>query len=158
MGTTPEVKTITITRIFNAPRELAWKSWTEPERVMQWWGPKDYSSPQCKIDLRVGGKYLFGMQDKYGKIIWGGGVYKKIDPPNELVMTDIFMDGEGNMVPASYYGFEEDFPEATITVRFEDANGKTKMTLIHENLPVKHSEGATLGWSESFDKLAETLA
>jgi uncharacterized protein YndB with AHSA1/START domain len=153
----PAVKDVVITRIFDAPRELVWRAWTEPERLQEWWGPKDYSSPLCKIDLQVGGKYQFSMRDKEGKTIWGGGVYKNIDPPKELVMTDNFMDADGNIVPASYYEFDGDFPEATITVRLEDLGGKTRMTLTHENLPSAHSEGASIGWNESFDKLTNIL-
>ncbi|HLD93422.1 MAG TPA: SRPBCC domain-containing protein [Anaerolineales bacterium] len=152
-----EVKTITITRIFDAPPELVWKAWTEPERVMEWWGPKGYSSPTCKIDLRIGGKYLFSMQADDGKIIWSSGTFQKIDPPKELVFTDNFADADGNVVPGGHYGFEEEFPEGRITVRFEDMGGKTKITLTHENMPATQSDGATVGWSQSLDKLAEAL-
>ena len=48
-----------ITRAFDAPRELVWKAWTDPEQVKRWWGPKDFTAPFCKIDLRVRGKYLY---------------------------------------------------------------------------------------------------
>ena len=154
---TTAVKTITITRIFDAPRELVWEAWTDPEQVKQWWGPKNYNAPASKIDLRDGGRYVVSMQGPDGKMIWSGGVYKKIDPPNELVMTDNFTAEDGNVVPASHYDFEEDFPEGVITVHFEDLGGKTKMTLTHEKMPVTESEGATQGWNESFDKLVEAL-
>ena len=53
---------IVITRLFDAPRELAWEVWTEPEFIMQWWGPKNFTSPSCTIDLRVGGSYLYCMR------------------------------------------------------------------------------------------------
>ena len=58
---------LTITRIFDAPRDLLWKAWTEPERVMRWWGPKGFTSPVCKIDLRIGGSYLFCMLSPDGE-------------------------------------------------------------------------------------------
>ena len=51
-----------VTRIIDAPVEQVWRAWTDPEYVKRWWGPKDYTSPSCKIDLRVGGKYLFSMR------------------------------------------------------------------------------------------------
>jgi uncharacterized protein YndB with AHSA1/START domain len=98
------------------------------------------------------------MRDKDGKVIWSGGIYKKIEPPTELVMTDNFMDADGNVVPGSYYGFEEEFPEAIITIRLEELDGRTKMTLTHENLPSSQSDGANEGWNESLDKLAEALS
>ncbi|AKB78832.1 putative glutathione S-transferase-related transmembrane protein [Methanosarcina horonobensis HB-1 = JCM 15518] len=49
---------LVITKIFNAPRELVWKAWTDPERVKRWWGPKGFTSPVSEIDFRVGGAYL----------------------------------------------------------------------------------------------------
>lgn len=52
---------LVITRIFDAPRELVWKAWTEPERVKRWWGPKVFTAPFVKIDLHVGGEYLYCM-------------------------------------------------------------------------------------------------
>lgn len=55
----PVKQELVITRVFDAPREPVWKAWTEPERLRRWWGPKDYTAPVCKVDLRVGGKYLF---------------------------------------------------------------------------------------------------
>ena len=50
---------LVVTRIIDAPIELVWKAWTDPEHVMKWWGPKYYTSPSCKIDLREGGECRF---------------------------------------------------------------------------------------------------
>lgn len=50
---------ITISRVFDAPREKVWKAWTDPELIKKWWGPKDFTAPRIEIDFRVGGKYLF---------------------------------------------------------------------------------------------------
>lgn len=47
---------IVISRIFNAPRELVWKAWTDPEMIKQWWGPEGFTAPSAKVDLRVGGE------------------------------------------------------------------------------------------------------
>ncbi len=150
---------LVITRIFDAPRELVFKAWTEPEHLMRWWGPKAFTSPVCKIDLRVGGKYLFCMRSPDGKDYYSTGVYQKIDPPNEIVCTDSFADENGKVVPASYYGMGEDFPlELQVTVTFEDYQGKTKMTLKHVGFPPGDNQMAEAGWNESFDKLAEILA
>jgi uncharacterized protein YndB with AHSA1/START domain len=150
---------LVITRIIDAPRELVWKAWTEPERMKKWWGPKIFTSPVCKIDLRIGGKYLFCMRDKEGKDYWSTGVYKEIVAPERLVCSDSFSDENGNPVPASHYGFPGDFPfEMTVTVTFESQGSKTKMTLRHAGMPSGDmSKMAGLGWNESFDKLAESL-
>lgn len=149
---------LTITRVFDAPRELVWKAWTDPEQLMRWWGPAMFTAPIWKMDLRVGGKYLFCMRSPDGKDYYATGVYQKIDPPKELVYTDSFADAEGNVVPGSYYGFAEDFPsDLLVTVTFEELDGKTKMTLRHAGFPAGESELAQGGWNESFDKLAEFL-
>ncbi len=95
---------VEITRIFNAPRELVWQAWTDPAHVMRWWGPKDFTSPACRIDLRVGGKYHFCMQAPDGQKIWSTGVYHEIVPLERLVYIDSFADEQGTPVPASYYG------------------------------------------------------
>ena len=150
---------VLITRLFDAPRELVWQAWTDPKHFMLWWGPKDYRCPYCEMDLRVGGKYLNCMRSPEGKEYWGTGVLREIVPMERLVFTDSFADEQGNVVPGTYYGMSPDFPvEMLVTVTFEDQDGKTKMTLIHAGLPAgPDSEGTHQGWSESFDKLAETL-
>lgn len=158
-ATNAVARELVITRIFDAPRELVWRAWTEPERLMRWWGPKGYTSPVFKIDLRVGGKYLYCMRSPEGKEFWSTGVYREIVPPERLVVTDSFADQDGNVVPASHYGLGEDFPlELEVSVTFEEQDGKTKMTLRHVGLPAgQMSEMTGAGWNESFDKLAESL-
>jgi uncharacterized protein YndB with AHSA1/START domain len=150
---------IVITRVLNAPRELVWKAWTDPDHFKRWWGPKDFTAPFCQIDLRVGGKYLNCMRSPQGREYWGTGVYREVVPFERLVFTDSFSDAEGNVVPATYYGMPADFPlEMLVTVTFEDEAGKTRMTLKHENLPAgEMSEQTGAGWSQSFDKLADSI-
>lgn len=153
-----------ITRVFEAPREVVWKVWTEREHVMRWWGPKIFTCPACEIDFRVGGKYLFCMRSDSGpeawqKGLWSTGVYREIVPLEKIVCTDSFADENGNVVPGTYYGMPDDFPpEMLVTVTFEELEGKTRMVLRHEGMPAgEMSESAGTGWNESFDKLAEIL-
>ncbi len=157
IGAKPANQTLIITRVFEAPRELVWKAWTDPNHMMRWWGPKRFISPVCKIDFRVGGKYLFCMRSPEGRDYWSTGVYREIVPMERIVYSDNFADEKGNVVPASYYNFpEENWPkELLVTVTFE---GKTKMTLHHAGFPdAHHNNLASLGWNESFDKLAASL-
>lgn len=158
-GTSTSVRHLTIERIFDAPRALVWKAWTDPEHLMRWWGPKDFTSPACTVDLRVGGRYLFCMQSPDGQKYWSTGVYNEIIPLERLVCTDSFADEQGNVVPATYYGMGEDIPlEMLVTITFEDHSGKTKMTLHHTGLPAGEMADMTgAGWNESFDKLAASL-
>jgi len=151
---------LTITRLFDAPREAVWKAWTSTEFLKKWWGPKLFTAPVIKSDLRVGGKYLYCMRGPDGKDYWSTGVYRDIVPLERLVMTDSFADENGNVVPASHYGMTGDWPAALlVTVLFEEINGRTKVTLLHEGLPAGMMREMTeTGWSESFDKLAESIA
>ena len=144
---------LVITRVFDAPPELVWKAWTEPEHFKRWWGPKGFTSPVYKIDLKVGGKYLSCMRSPEGQEMWSTGVFREIVPPQRLVMTASLADEEGNIVPAG------DWPlETLVTVTFEEHNGKTKLTLKHAGMPAgKNRDMAGAGWNESFDKLAEEL-
>jgi uncharacterized protein YndB with AHSA1/START domain len=150
---------LTITRIFDAPRELVWRAWTEPELVMRWWGPKGFTSPVSKIDFRVGGKYVSCMRSPEGKEYWGTGVYREIVEPELIICTDSFADEEGNVVSASHYGMSPEFPlEMLLTVRFEEQDGKTKLTLKHVGFPSREDiDGARAGWNESLDKLGEVV-
>ena len=150
---------ITITRIFDAPRERVWKYWTESDRFICWWGPKDFTAPYTNMDLRVGGKYLFCMRSPEGKDYWGTGIYKEISEPNRIFFTDSFADEHGNVVPASFYGMVTDMPLVLdVEITFEDFEGKTRMTLQHCGMPDENMREMTkASWIESFDKLAECL-
>ena len=151
-------RTIKIIREFNVPREKVWQSWTDPDKYMCWSGPKDYSAPYAKIDLRVGGKILSSMRGPDGKDIWSVGTYKEIIDQNRLVITDSFADEHGNIVPASHYGIESAFPlELEVDVKFKDLGGKTRMILEHRGIPQAYIEPTTEGWNQSFDKLAECV-
>ena len=149
---------LVIIRTFPAPRKLVWRAWTEPELCMRWWGPKDFSAPACKIDLRVGGSYLNCMRSPEGKDYWSTGVYRELVEPERIVSTDSFADPQGNPVPASYYGMD-DFPqELEITVSFQEEGGVTRMVLRHVGIPPATKGECEQGWNESFDKLAALLA
>jgi uncharacterized protein YndB with AHSA1/START domain len=152
---------LVIERVFDAPREMVFRAWTERDQFVQWWGPEGFSTPYCTIDLRVGGEMRFCMRSaEYGDI-WCGGIFYEIDPPSRLVYGDYFTDEEGSRVSATHYGMSADFPEETMTsVTFEDiGGGKTKMTL-RQAIPsaLAEREGAFVGWNQSFDRLAAFLA
>jgi uncharacterized protein YndB with AHSA1/START domain len=151
-----------IERTFDAPRELVWKAWTDPEMYAKWWGPRNFTGTVRELDVRVGGTFLGAMTSpdfNEGRPIWSKGIFKEIVPLERLVMTDSFADENGNVVSATEYGMPDDFPlEMVVTVTFEDAGqGKTKMTLRHEGLPASQKDGAGTGWNESLDKMAEIL-
>lgn len=152
-------KLLIITRLFDAPRELVWKAWTEPGYVMRWWGPEGFTAPVVKIDLRIGGNYLFCMRSPEGRDYWSTGVYHEIVPSKRIVATDNFADEKGNIVPSVYYGIIGDrSPELKVTVTFGEQKGRTKFTLRHEGFPQGHmNDLAKAGWNQSLDKFAMLL-
>jgi len=144
-----EVKMIEVSRTFDAPLELLWKSWTEPKHFMNWYGPKGFTIPTCEIDLRVGGRHLWGMSSPDGRQMYFTGVYKEVVPMERLVFTDSMSDAEGNVM-----GMGEGMPESMdVTVTFVHADGKTTVTVSHMG-----AEHSAMGWEQAFDKLAEVLA
>jgi uncharacterized protein YndB with AHSA1/START domain len=150
---------LVITRFFDAPRDLVWKAWTDPAFVMRWWGPKNFTSPSCRADLRVSGSYLYCMRSPEGKEIWSGGVFREIHKPEKIVCTAGFTDEQGNPVPAATYGMSPDFPaEMLMTVTFEVQAGRTRLTLRYAGIPAGDSlDMARAGWNESLDKFAAVV-
>ena len=160
-GVGTEEQGLVIERVFDAPRDLVWRSWTEPEHFQRWYGPQGFTVPTCEIDLRVGGRYLWGMRSPDGHAMWSTGVYSEIVPLERFIATASPADEHGNVVPPSQYGMGEDVPlETIIAVALEDlGGGKTKMTLRHTGWPdTDMAAGAGGGWNQAFDKLAEALA
>jgi uncharacterized protein YndB with AHSA1/START domain len=150
---------LVITRFINAPRTLVWKAWTDPAHLARWWGPKSFTAPVIKMDVRPGGKYHWCMMDAGGMKYWTAGEFLEVVPPARLVYTDSFADEHGNKVSPSFYGMQGDWSEPmVVTITFEDAGSQTKMILRHSGLPegeLKEMTGA--GWNEQFDKLDDSL-
>jgi uncharacterized protein YndB with AHSA1/START domain len=136
------------------------RSFRYPGCVMRWWGPKNYTSPSCKIDLRVGGKYVFTMRSPEGQDLYSTGTYQEIVPMERIVCTDSFSDEHGNVVSPTAYGMGADIPEVLyMTIVLEDFDGKTKMTVTHVGMPAgEMRDMSSAGLNESLDKLADSLA
>jgi uncharacterized protein YndB with AHSA1/START domain len=89
--TTPSDLEITMTRVFNAPRNLVFDAWTKPELVKRWLlGPAGWTMPVCEIDLRIGGAYRFEWLGQDGTRMGMGGVYREIVIPERIVNTQLF--------------------------------------------------------------------
>jgi uncharacterized protein YndB with AHSA1/START domain len=109
-----------MTRVFAAPRKLAWQAWSDCAHLSHWWGPKDWTLPVCKMDFRPGGIWHYCMRSPAGEESWGRAIYHEIIEPERIVYTDAFADATGN--PSA------DMPEMLITVTFEELEGKTTIT------------------------------
>ncbi|MBW4608571.1 MAG: SRPBCC domain-containing protein [Hassallia sp. WJT32-NPBG1] len=148
---------IVITRIFNAPRDLVFKVWTDPKHVAQWWGPKGFTTRVEEIDFRPGGTWRYVMIAPDGTEYPVKGVFQEIVTPERIVTSDEFDEG-----------FEQsmriDLPSGIVmTAIFEDMNDKTRLTLeiMHPTAEDrrKHEEmGVIAGWNSSFDCMNEYLA
>ena len=159
--TVNEVERMVLTRVFDAPRELVWKAWTDPQYVMQWWGPKGFTAPTCKIDFRVGGKFLCCMRAPDGQEFWNGGEYHEIVPQEKIVSSMYFSDSQGNKVEPAHYGIEHEAIDDTYdVVLFEDFGaGQTKLTFIgNETMENARSSGQLDGWNQILDKIAAVIA
>jgi uncharacterized protein YndB with AHSA1/START domain len=137
-----------ITRILNAPRHLVWKAWTDPERLMRWWGPRGFRTRVAAMDVRSGGGWRFHMLSPEGIEEWQQGVYREIVEPERLVFSYAFEDETGK--PGH---------ETLVTVTFTDLGGKTRLTLHHAVFEtVAVCDDHVRGWTESLDRLAVCAA
>ncbi len=108
---------LVIMRVFNAPRDLVWKAWTNPKQAVQWWGPKHHPATHLEMDVRPGGLWngrLRSTED--GSILTHKGVFREVTKPERLVFTFAW-DEEG-----------ERGLETLVTFTFTDQGGKTLMT------------------------------
>jgi uncharacterized protein YndB with AHSA1/START domain len=154
---------LVVKRIIDAPLELVWKAWTEPEHIMKWWGPKHYTSPSCKVDLRDGGKYIFCMRapdEQGGQEHYTSGVYKKIVPMQYLEFTQSLSDKDGNPIDPLQVGMPADFPEEIRTSIVFKARGElTELIITEYDWPVSQMYVYSLaGLHQTIDKLEASLA
>ena len=156
-----EKERMVISRVFDAPRALVWKAWTDPKSGMQWWGPKGFTAPVCQMDFRVGGKFLCCMRTPDGQEFWNAGEYHEIVVHEKIVYSMYFADAQGNKVEAAAYGIEhEAIDDAVDVVTFEDfGDHQTKLTLIgNETMESAKNSGQVEGWNEIHDKVAGVVA
>jgi uncharacterized protein YndB with AHSA1/START domain len=140
-------RTVTLTRIYDAPRELVWRAWTDAKHLAQWFGPKHFTSTVPQLDVRIGGALRIVMHGPDGNDYPMKGVFKEIVPSECLVFSNIAVDKDGHHLL-----------EGEITVILEDADGKTKLTLhtyAKGLVPIAPQmlAGMKAGWSQSLDKL-----
>ena len=146
---------LVMTRVFDAPRELVWKAWTEPERLAQWWGPRGWTTTNYAMDVRPGGVWHYCMRGPDGGEAWGKAVYREIVEPERLVYIDSFSDAEGNA--------EDGMPQMVVTVEFTERDGRTTITSRGQfasaaDLEAVLAMGVEQGMTETWDRLEEYLA
>ena len=151
-------KQIEVSRVFNAPIELVWKIWTEPELVKRWWGPKHFTSPVAKIDFRVGGKSVVSMKapkEMGGQEFYSIWEYVNIVPLNTIEFIQNLADADGNKTDPKSLGMPADFPiDIKTIVTFKAlSDTQTEMTVIEYAEFGSISNFAQIGLEQSMDKM-----
>ncbi len=155
---TKPIRELTITRTFDAPREIVWKAWTDQKTVQRWWGPRGVSNPTCVWEARPNGRIEIVMLA--GKELgpaagqrWPmNGVFREVKPMSRLAFTSNAIDDR-----------QEALLENEVTVDFTDENGKTKMVLrvaVMKAVAGKTEmmlQGMEMGWNQQIDKLGEAV-
>jgi uncharacterized protein YndB with AHSA1/START domain len=146
-------------RDIEASQDQVWKAWTEPEHFAHWWGPKVFTAPLIRIDLREGGKYLWCMRSPEGQDFCNTGVFQEIVPMKRIVCTQQFADSNGTVVPASQFGLPGEWPpEIVVTVVFKPLDKRrTRITVCEAGIPEEMRGSAGTGMDESLDKLVAYL-
>ena len=147
---------VVIERSFDAPVDLIWQMWTDPEYFKAWYGPDGAAIPVAKMDVRVGGTRLvcMEMQSPGGPMqMWFAGEYREVVESERLVYTESMSDENGNVLSPSDMGIPEGHPMTTeVRVELEGVGGRTRMVMTHSGVP-GDSAGAA-GWKMALDKLA----
>ncbi|MET3878804.1 SRPBCC domain-containing protein [Chitinophaga sp. OAE865] len=149
-----------ITHLFNAPRELVFNAWTDPEHLQHWYAPDGCTIEFKSIDVKVGGRFHSVVYDPVHGECWIRGVYQEIKFPEKLVFTMELSNEQGIPVGANEAGKPEDWPPAIITtVIFESLGEQTKLTL-HQTVAEAEARktGAYQSWFSMFDRLNALVA
>ena len=150
-----------ISRVFDAPRELVWRCFTDPAHMQQWWGPKGFAVTTFKMDLRPGGIVHYRMENAGGGEIWGKMVYREITPRDRIVFLNSFSDAAGG---TTHHPMAPTWPLEMLSVfTFEDVpGGKTRFTVRWSPYNATDEEQKTFdaghdsmrqGWGGTLDKL-----
>jgi uncharacterized protein YndB with AHSA1/START domain len=150
-------RTLVTVRVFDAPRELVYRAWTDPKQLAKWFPPEGFTAPRCEVEPRPGGVFRVDMQAPdgppfNGQVFPGPGVVREVVPNERLVFV---------MTPEIEPG--RSMPTVLMSVRFEDVGTKTRLT-IEQTLPTvaefetMAKQGMREGLNESLGKLAGVLS
>ena len=143
--------TLKMQRTFDAPRELVWRAWSNPEILVLWMGPVEWPAVSATCDFRVGGAWRICLRSpETGDDLWQGGIYTEIDAPRRLAFTFKWDESHEDAPPV----------ETLVTVDLsETADGETRMDFTHEGLKSERSlTGHRHGWNSTADRLEAWLA
>ncbi|MBA8876657.1 SRPBCC domain-containing protein [Phyllobacterium myrsinacearum] len=134
---------LTIVRIVDAPVALVFKAWSQPEHVMRWWGPKNFTCPGCVMDFREGGAYRSSIRSPDGEDAWMVGHYREIVEPERIVFTFAWEDADGTRGP-----------QTLVSIALSAQGHRTK--LVFHQAPfdsVEDRDSHRNGWTECMERL-----
>lgn len=165
LPTMPAHKDFVISRVFDAPRDLVFKAWTEARHIEAWFGPKGCACRVATLELAPGGVCHYAMTMPNGQEAWGKWVYREIKAPGLIVLVSSFSDAKGGI---TRHPMSETWPlEMLSTVTFDETAGKTTLSIRWSALNATEAEQKTFdeshasmsgGWSGTFGQLEGYLA
>lgn len=146
---------IVLSRVYDAPRELVFEMFKNPEHLAKWWGPTTWPATIKSFDFQPGGVWHYYMTGPDGTQAWGKGTFEEIDEPNNFSYMDAFSDEEGNT--------NAELPQGKVTVNFEENDSKTTLTMITEYQSADEVKklvemGMVEGVKDTWDQLERLLA
>ncbi len=144
-----------ITHLFNAPKEVVFKAWTDPDQLKHWYAPEGCSIEFKSLTAEVGGNFHSCIHDPIHGDCWIKGIYQEVIRPEKLVFTMTLSNEQGEIVTADAASKPEDWPQTIITtVTFDAVGNQTKVTL-HQTVDENEAKksGAYQSWFSMFDKL-----
>lgn len=151
MSPAPQRREIYVSRVYDLSRNVLFRAWTEPRHLSRWWGPKDFATPVCEVQARVGGKLHIVMRAPDGIEYVMQAVFTECRAPEALAFDFEAMDRTGK--PAL---------QGQLSVTFVDEGGKTRMSLstYAEGLGAESAamlDGMETGWNQSLERLTQFL-
>lgn len=152
-------KELFITHLFDAPREIVFQAWTDPEQLKHWYAPDGCTIEFKSINVAEGGTFHSCIHDPVHGECWIKGIYKEVIVPERLVFSMVLTDKDGRSVEAIQAGKQEDWPkEIQTTVTFAPVGRQTKVSL-HQTVPeaAAKQSGAYQSWIKMFNILNARL-
>lgn len=155
-----DTQDVRIERTFEAPIDLIWAMWTDPEHFAGWYGPAGATIPRAEMDVRVGGRRHIAMEVETPggpRQLFFVGEYREVDPKTRLVYTESLADADGRALTAEQMGMPAGMPtDTSIVVELTDLGDRTAMVLTHVGVPADSPGGQ--GWAAAIDTMEHRVA
>ena len=157
----PELLThdVVVTRTFNATPERVWRAWTEDAEVMKWWGPRPYTSPEARMEVREGGFSVVLMRSPEGQDLWMRWEYTKVIPNERMEYVQNLSDKDGNIIDPTSVGMPPEFPRDVATVVTLTPKGaQTEVTITeHTTTTRQMMDYSQMGLEQVMDQMGQTF-